>query len=81
MQLKLKKEYEETFIWVPFVNSNVMGKFIDSGLYTHLYKLYPDAFESANVKVLKQKVEEIKKEEKVNDILINNGTDEGNITE
>jgi hypothetical protein len=57
-----------------------MGKFIEEGLYSHLVKLYPDAFEVESQKGLKQKIEEIKKEEKVDDIFIDNSTDEGDIT-
>lgn len=81
MELKLKKNFEEAYVWVSFVNANVMGKFIDKGLYPHLYKVNPEMFDVIPVKGLKQKIEEIKKEEKINDISINISTDEDNITE
>lgn len=71
MELRLRAGYEETAIYIPQQNQNVVGKFIDARLYPHLYKLYPSLFE----------VIETKKTKKVNDILINNNTDESNITE
>jgi hypothetical protein len=77
MKLKLKKELEEAYIYVPFVKANVLGKFIEEGLYSHLYKKYPELFDIEPVKGLKQKIEEMKN----NDISINNNTIEGDITE
>ena len=65
MQLKLKKDLEETYIYVPFINNSVMGKFIDEGLYRHLFAIEPEFFDvvvEEPVKGLKQKIEEIKKE-------------------
>jgi hypothetical protein len=65
MNLKLKQSLEEAYIYVPFTNSNVMGKFIDEGLYPHLYELEPEFFDvvaDEPVKGLKQKIEEVKKE-------------------
>lgn len=76
MKLKLKKELQECYIYVPFINANVLGKFIEEGLYQHLYKVSPDLFDIEPVKGLKQKIEEIKKD----DILIDSNTDEGDIT-
>jgi hypothetical protein len=74
MELKLRKDIEETYIYNPFTNADVIGKFIPEGLYPHLYKLYPELFEVVEeTKTKKTKV--------VNDILINNGTEEGGITE
>jgi len=103
MELKLRKDIEETYIYEPFTNTDVIGKFIDKGLYPHLYKLYPELFEvildetdkeelKASKKRLKDivdiifEVEELKEAEEkktivVNDILINDGTEEGGITE
>lgn len=72
MELKLKDSCTDTMIYIPQENRNVVGKFIDVRLYPHLYKLYPSLFEE---------VIETKKTKKVNDIFINNSTDEGNITE
>lgn len=69
MELKLKAGYEEMSIYIPQDNSNVVGKFIDVRLYPHLYKLYPDLFEE---------IVETKKTKKVNDILINDNTNESN---
>ena len=75
MELKLKKDIEETYIYNPFSHTNILGKFIEEGLYPHLYNLYPELFDVV--------VEETKtkKTKIVNDILINNGTEEGSITE
>lgn len=72
MELKLKAGYEEMTIYIPQENRNVIGKFIDSRLYPHLYRLYPDLFEE---------IVETKKTKKVNDILINDITDESNPTD
>ncbi|CAB4154078.1 hypothetical protein UFOVP630_10 [uncultured Caudovirales phage] len=69
MELRLKAGYEEMSIYIPQQHQNVVGKFIDSRLYPHLYKLYPDLFEE---------IVEIKKTKKVNDILINDNTNESN---
>ena len=74
MELKLKENVKETYIYVPFINGNVIGKFIEAGLYTHLYEIYPDYFD------IIEPVKETKKTNVVNDILINNGTEEGSIT-
>jgi hypothetical protein len=75
MELKLKAGIEETYIYVPFINGNIIAKFIDKGLYSHLYELYPDLFDVV------EPVKETKKTKVVNDIFIDNGTEEGNITE
>lgn len=75
MALKLKKDLEEAYIYVPFINNSVVGKFIDEGLYSHLYKIAPELFDVdvvEEVKIKKTKVED--------DILINNSTKEGDIT-
>ena len=69
MELRLKAGYEEMAIYIPQEHANVVGKFIDSRLYPHLYKLYPDLFEE---------IVEIKKTKKVNDISINDNTNESN---
>ena len=75
MELKLKKGIEESYIYDPFSHTNILGKFIEEGLYPHLYNLYPELFDVV--------VEEtkIKKTKVVNDILINDGTEKGSITE
>ena len=73
MELKLKTGVEEAYIYVPFMNANIIAKFIDKGLYTHLYQLYPDYFEVVNTETKKSKIV-------VNDILINDGTEKGSIT-
>jgi hypothetical protein len=75
MELKLKKNIEEAYIYEPFSNTDIIGKFIEKSLYPHLYKLYPELFDVI--------VEETKtkKTKIVDDILINNGTEEGGITE
>lgn len=73
MELKLKDGVGDIIIYVPFENRNEMIKFIDERLYPHLYNLYPDLFEE---------VIEIKKTtKKVDDLPINDNTDESNITE
>jgi hypothetical protein len=73
MELKLKKDLQETYIYVPFINNNVMGKFIDEGLYPYLYKIAPDLFDVVEVKENKKII--------IDDILINNSTEEGDIAE
>ena len=65
MELRLKDNYQETYVFVPFVNANVMGKFIDGGLYVHLYKINPDMFDVI------EEVKEVKKTKKVDDLYIN----------
>lgn len=50
MKLKLKAGLENTVIYVPFENRNVLGKFIDERLYTHLYKIAPDMFDVITTK-------------------------------
>lgn len=77
MRLKLKKELQECYIYVPFIKTDILGKFIDEELYPHLYKKYPELFDIEPAKGLKQKIEEIKKD----DILIDRSTIEGDITE
>lgn len=77
MKLKLKKELQECYIYVSFINANVLGKFIDEGLYPHLYKNAPELFDIEPTKGLKQKIDEIKKD----DILIDNSTNEGDTSE
>jgi len=72
MELKLKDGAGNVIIYVPFENRNEMVKFIDERLYPHLHNLYPDLFEE---------VIEIKKTKKVDDLPINDNTDESNITE
>jgi hypothetical protein len=62
MALKLKKDLEEAYIYVPFINNSVVGKFIDEGLYQHLYGIAPELFEE-EVAVKKTKV--------ANDLYIN----------
>lgn len=45
MKLKLKAGLENVVIFVPFENRNVLGKFIDPGLYPYLNRIAPDLFE------------------------------------
>lgn len=74
MELKLKKELEEAYIYVPFINNDVMGKFIDEGLYPHLYNIAPELFD------VTLQVEDIlpkTKKTKVDDLYINNTTEQG----
>lgn len=73
MELKLKKDIAETYIYVPFTNGNVIGKFIEEGLYPHLYNIYPDYFDI--IEPVKTKKTTI-----VNDIFINDGTEQGSTT-
>lgn len=74
MELKLKEEYKDAEIWVSFNNQNIVGKFIETGLYPHLYQVYPHIFDVID--------EEVKtKKTKVNDLFINNTTKEGNSPE
>lgn len=61
MKLELKSGLEDTIIYNPFENCQQLGKFIDKGLYPHLYKRFPDLFD-----VIEDKIEEL------NDILISN---------
>jgi hypothetical protein len=66
MNLKLKAGLEEAIIYIPFENRNVLGKFIDKGLYPYLYDKLPELFD----------VIEVKKTTK-DDILINNAKPTG----
>lgn len=61
MKLKLKDGLENSMIYLPFENRNCLGKFINVGLYQHLYKIAPDLFDVIN---------DVKKTTK-NDISIN----------
>jgi hypothetical protein len=70
MELKLKEDLQETYIFVPFINNNVIGKFIEEGLYPHLYDLYPELFD-----VIESTKE--KKTKVVNDISIHDSINEG----
>lgn len=63
MKLKLKDGLENTIIYVPFENRDILGKFIDERLYSNMYKKYPSLFD-----VIEDKP---KKTTKTNDILIN----------
>ena len=72
MELKIKEEYKDVEIWVSFTNQNIIAKFIDAGLYPHLYKSYPHIFEE----VIEEEVKT--KKTKVNDLFINNPITEGN---
>jgi hypothetical protein len=45
MELKLKAGLEESEIYIPFERRNIVGKFIDKGLYPFLYEKYPDLFD------------------------------------
>ena len=81
MELKLKDNYQEAYVFVPFVNANVMGKFIEEGLYPHLYKISPEMFDVIEESFYYDiPVKEVKKTKKVDDIFINISTDEGDTT-
>ena len=81
MELKLKDNYQEIYVFVPFVNANVMGKFIEKGLYPHLYKICPEIFDIIEEALYYDiPVKQVKKQEKVNDILIDNSTTKGDTT-
>lgn len=81
MELRLKDNYKEAYIWVSFVNANVMGKFIEQGLYPHLYKVNPEMFDIIEEALYYDiPVKQVKKTKKVDDIFIDNSTDEGDIT-
>jgi len=45
MSIKLKEEFINTLIYVPFENRDILGKFIDTGLYPYMYKKYPEFFD------------------------------------
>lgn len=45
MKVKLKEEIINSVIYVPFMNQNVLGKFIPEGLYEKMYQKYPELFE------------------------------------
>jgi hypothetical protein len=77
MELKLKKELQEAYIYVPFINNNVLGKFINEGLYEHLYNIAPELFDIVEIPVESK----TKKTKVIDDIFINNITEEGDITE
>lgn len=74
MELKLKEDYIDAEIWVSFDNKNIVGKFIEEGLYPHLYKVYPHIFD-----VIEEEVKT--KKTKINDLSINDTTTEGNSPE
>ena len=71
MNVKLKKEFEEAYIYVPFINNNVVGKFIDEGLLPHLYNIAPELFD------IVEPVKETKKTKVVDDLYINNTIEQG----
>ena len=73
MELKVRKEHEESVIFVSFINSNVMCKFIDERLYPHLYKTYSHIFEE-----VKQEPVVIKKTKLTDDISIDIRTKDNN---
>lgn len=54
--IKLKDEYKDTLIYVPFINRDVVGKFIDEGLYPFMNEKYPELFEEVVPVVEKKKV-------------------------
>jgi len=64
MKLKLKDGLENTIIYVPFENRDILGKFIDERLYPYMYKKFPSLFDVVEDKT--------KKTPKTNDIFINN---------
>jgi hypothetical protein len=72
MELKLKKDLQEAYIYVPFVNNNIMGKFIDEGLYPHLYNIEPELFD-----VVKDKKTKVVNDLYINDTIEPSGSDLG----
>ena len=71
MNIKLKKQYINTEIYVPFENRNILGKFIDARLYVYMYKKYPDFFDLTCDRCLETKCK-CKKNKQTDDIYINN---------
>lgn len=53
--MQLKKELLDKAIWVPFINQNIVGRFIPENLLPHMYKKYPELFEIAEIKLNKEK--------------------------
>jgi hypothetical protein len=45
MDYKLKEEYADALIYVPFGKMTILGKFIDASLLPFMYAKYPDLFE------------------------------------
>jgi len=81
MNYKLKENLQDVYLFIPQINGNIIGKFIPEEMFPYLYRKYPEFFEIEEpklIKGLKQKIEEIKKEDV---IFINNDTKEGDITE
>jgi hypothetical protein len=70
MKIKLKDEYINTVISVPFENRDVLGKFIDVELYPYMFKKYPEFFELICDKCDNTKCK-CKKTKETNDISIN----------
>jgi hypothetical protein len=64
MKLKLKDGLENTTIYVPFENRDILGKFIDERLYPYMYDKYPSLFD-----IIEDKP---KKTTKTNDTFISN---------
>jgi len=54
MELKLKSGLEDELIYLPFERRNVIGKFIDKGLYPYMYSKYADLFDIIEDKKTKQ---------------------------
>jgi len=71
MKIKLKDEYINKLIYIPFENRDVIGKFIDERLYPHMFNKYPQFFELICEKCDNTKCK-CKKTKEVNDISINN---------
>lgn len=45
MKIKLKEEFINSVIYVPFMNQNILGKLIPEGLYEKMSEKYPQLFE------------------------------------
>ena len=76
MSIKLKKEFINKLIYIPFENRDVLGKFIDTKLYPYMYKKYPEFFDLTCDKSEETKCK-CKKNKEADVISINNTKSEG----
>jgi len=57
--MKVKEQFLDTEVWVPYTNSNTQLRFVDKGLYNKLATLYPNLFEEETPKIEKVKANDL----------------------